>query len=159
MKKLTKITRREFLKKGWRYTKAGLLVPVIPSILSNCGNNHDPPPEPKKYAVSGNIKDITDDSNLSSIEVKIGTYSGITDANGDYSVLDIPNGEYQVEMTDGSETNHLTHKAGKLIVNNTKDSENKLINIDFKLIPTTFNLNFLNETIRYNSETRKWEFN
>ncbi len=85
--------------------------------------------------VTGNVKDVTDDANLSNIEVKIGSYIDTTDASGNYTIVDVQDGEHQVEINDttGTETDYFTHKAGKLTVSKTKN----LTDINFKIIPTT----------------------
>ncbi len=92
-----------------------------------------------KSTITFNIKDITNDYDLSGMKVKVGSNSALTDIIGNATLTDILEGEYQVEVTDNtsSETDYFTHKAGKLISNKTKKDDGKLDNLVLKVIPTT----------------------
>lgn len=97
--------------------------------------------------VSGYVKDILTSSSLQNIEVKLGSLSTFSDSSGYYSMNNVPDGTYSVQVTDG-DINYFTYNAGNLDVNKTKDLAGKLAN-DFKIIPTSFNMDFFNETCRY----------
>lgn len=103
--------------------------------------------------VSGNVKDITDESNISGIEVIVGPSSGFTDVNGDYVIQDVPDGDNSVTIQN---INYVTHQAGTLIVNSAKKLENKLNNINFKTIPSSFNMIFFNQVARGYGATQKF---
>jgi len=122
--------------------------------------------------VSFIIKNITDNSALENIVVDLnsGGLQALTDSTGKATLYDIPDGEYPVVISDntGTENNYLTFRAGKVIVNKTKNSEGRLSNLELKLIPTTLEtgdskdavLVFLRNCIRtpYDAESdiKKW---
>ncbi len=92
-----------------------------------------------KSTITFSIKDVTDDTDLSGMEVKVGTYSADTDGTGVATLVDVVEGIYPIEVNDktGLETNYFTYTAGKLISDKNKKDSGKLDNLVLKVIPTT----------------------
>jgi len=102
--------------------------------------------------VSGIVEGILSSTVIGNAEVKVGNTSVYTDSNGNYILTGILDGDYLIQI---NEANYFTHNAGILRVNKTKNLEGKLTDIDFKIIPLTFNMDFFNETGRCNRRTQR----
>ncbi|WP_348982858.1 cell wall-binding repeat-containing protein [Desulfosporosinus sp. Sb-LF] len=80
------------------------------NIFSNVKDDSSLPPEPQTYTVSGTIKD-TNNNPVSGATVTLTdskdsskTYTGTTDADGNYSIPSVPDASYTVTVSKGSET-------------------------------------------------------
>jgi len=104
--------------------------------------------------VQGNVSDLFSATSLENVVVNLKTADGTTtlhtatsDASGNYTFIGLTDKSYLVEITDG-DVSYFTHIAGLLESNKTKNVEGKLTNINFKIVPKTFEMDFFNETCR-----------